>query len=118
MKKSLLIIAALVASPAAFAVDTYTCDGFKYDKAKDLREQIPDTKFEISEYSDLGIKIKNKNNSDSWSAFKKIEPRHYKDGNYELMGSTNKKGGPFFGLYNSATKKTVVFTNCVPKEDF
>jgi len=117
MKKSLLIVAALVASPAAFAVDTYTCDGFKYDKAKDLREQIPDTKFEVQE-SKFSITILNKDNGKSWFANNEVEKRHFKNGNYDLVGSKNKNGKPFFGYFNKETNQTVIFTNCVPKEDF
>lgn len=117
MKKSLLIVAALVASPAAFAADIYTCDGFKYDKTKDLREQISDTKFEVEERS-YGISITNKKTDQVFIASKKQGERHFKNGNYELMGSTSKNGKPLFGYFNKATNQTVIFTNCVPKEDF
>lgn len=117
MKKALIFVAAFTVSSTAFAADIYTCDGFKYDKEKDIRQQIPDAKFEVRE-SEFSITIINKNSSNSWFANDELGKRHFKNGNYELMGSVNKKGEQLFGYFNKATKQTVVFANCEPKEDF
>lgn len=118
MKKVLIFIAAFTVSSTVFAADIYTCDGFKFDKEKDLREKIPNTKFEVQESEDFGIRISNKTKTKIWSAYEKIGNNLYKNGNYKIMKNVNKDGKPFFGYFNDATKQTVIFTNCEPKEDF
>lgn len=118
MKKSLLIVAALVASPAAFAEDTYICDGFKIELPSQKLSKIPNSKFEIK-HSSLGLEIENKATGKEWHAYEEIGQGLYKNGNVLLQIFTHKDDGKIkFKYKNTENGQLIGFDNCVVPNDF
>jgi len=106
----------LISANAAYAEDTYLCDGVIFDKEKQTTTDIPDTKFQVK-HATLSLEIKNLKNNKEWTAFRDASGKYYQNGNVVLM-IYKEKEKTTFSYHNLANNQRVIFENCTVPTDF